>query len=728
MRGIAWKDFALHSGNRKYHGGTDEGRRGEEHEEDEAENGGNRRLVFWGGTRIVVTTVAELISDSPPGSPAGSLIDQLPSTPGNATISTASTAAAGEDEGEGGKQLQEISVKDWVHYAFFIPCGDSPLDTLVGVVTSHNELLLYDPIGKKWVGESDMGERCILYSATGTYIPDEGAQTRGGRVVVAAGTVFGEILVWSVPIDPPAPPLMGSSEGVGADRSSVASLGGESWTEFISDSETEPEDWEELTKSTVLRGSGTNTPQPSCRKRGVEVHYRLKGHEGSIFGVDISPQYTFPGQIGFTGPITKRRRYLASCSDDRTVRVWDISRVDVDHEGSEDEDDEDKETQRLTAAWDKVAEEESRGTTGFLQRGLAAPYPSDYDNLDSHPPKLQNKGERDKNECIAIGWGHAARIWNARFLRQISIPTNTAYFRIPVTNIVTTSEDLTSRLWNFYPTGSPTVSGKISGPVTLTSTSTTTHVHSGKNVFALAIDETHGLLATGGHDARVAVLAFPQDYNSYPLGMERKEWELGPEGGSGDTLEMELEALERGIGGLNIRPATPSTVEPNSPTNTPGLAITTASKRAAAVGDAFRAYAVVDAARVAIVTGRGWLAVYNFPHHPTSASTPRRKPSRGECERKGGWSTLGRWDNIAGGASLAAWEGAGLVAVQDRAGLVGLVDINNPCDVGNEGEGEETRDGSGQLRKKGRWWQAGDANPGPLFCGRHGGEPPDLIW
>ncbi|KAF8432873.1 hypothetical protein BGX38DRAFT_1263141 [Terfezia claveryi] len=606
-------------------------------DEEEAEvEGGNRRIVFWGGHRIVVATLQELIGDSPITSASASLANLPP------TVIPSSTMGSYTDA----QVLMETPVKDYVHHAFFISrLGGS----LVGVVTSHNLLLLYDPDARKWVSEKDMGERCILYSATGVYVPSESGE--GGSVVVAAGTVFGEILVWSAPIDPPLPPVSESPPGAHSRTHSVDS---EAWTELASDSE--GEGWEELTKSTVL-GSRAGTPKghPRNKNRAVELQYRLKGHEGSIFGVDISPRYD-------SGD---RKRYLVSCSDDRTVRVWDISRVD--------QNDEDGEVDGKLAeslAWDELGVDELRGT-GFT-------------SVEGTKGK-----EGPKSDCVAIGWGHQARIWNCRFLQKLSTSSSSIH---PMINIVTTSEDLTSKIWGYNAdlmTSTASLKPQNTQSVVELLCLSSTLLHSGKNVFALAIAENHKLLATGGHDGRIAIVSY--DTGDGDPDEERYEWELDAPGN--ENVEMELEAIERNLAGLNITRARASLDKTESSGGKPKPS-----------ADQFRNYAVVDSNRYIVCTSKGYLAMYTFP---TS-----KCPGRNSTPTAGGWRTLGQWVNLGGVSSVAVWQGVGLVAAQDRTGMVGIIDLDDFGDGGDE-EGYDLKG------KKGRWWQAGDGNPGLMFCGRH---------
>lgn len=319
------------------------------------------QVLFWGGRSISITSITSLLAlQCPP--------------------------------------LREIAVLDWVFYACFLPSTHGGIPR-VAVITAHNSLLLFSPYSG-WT-ELAAEERCMLYSAHLLHIPSESNSNSGQdeRILVAAGTVFGEILIWSTTL--------------------------------------------------------TNTDE----KGKSTLHYRLLGHEGSIFGVNISPIY--PGG----------KRYLASCSDDRTVRVWDISQLPV----SSSEETNDGQTKN----------------TGFSHTSETTP----------------------RVACLSLGWGHTARIWGVRFLPE---PTVNGEIRL-----LSISEDLTSKFWSFDPemTATPQLLEKTDTELRNTATY---QLHSGKHLWSYALHVSGGLLATGGADGRVGLV----EYNDLEEGQDEVEWDI----------------------------------------------------------------------------------------------------------------------------------------------------------------------------------------------------------
>lgn len=150
------------------------------------------------------------------------------------------------------------SASDWIYAGVISPYEDGK-----GVlVTAHNDVIAFDATdGSRLLqfGEEISPSRPILYSATVQFLS-------AGTLLVAGGTVFGEIIVWGCQL-----PSVGSGPGSGK----------------------------------------------------AQTYFVLEGHEGSIFGVEISPP------LGSDG-----RRVLASCSDDRTIRLWDISEKETYEENN----------------------------------------------------------------------------------------------------------------------------------------------------------------------------------------------------------------------------------------------------------------------------------------------------------------------------------------------------------------------------------------------------------
>lgn len=281
------------------------------------------------------------------------------------------------------------------------------------LVTAHNTVLRAKLLqnGKPLLLEElPSPSKSILYSA---HIIWDTAK----RILIAAGTVFGEIIVWQCSI---------SQDGQFSDS---------------------------------------------------HVLFTFTGHEGSIFGVNISPRITGLGSAD--------GRLLASCSDDRTIRVWDLS-------------------------------ESSRNTK--FENGNILPRETGFG-------ENQNEGDsQTSNErCLATVMGHASRIWRVRVLVEDS-----GFPEYPSINILSFGEDTTTQQWalNFTLESDSLEperdSKKSSAPkATLTHTNTFAF-HSGKHIWSTALSclrKTSDIVATGGADGKISLYPTkkpkPNDYEAF---------------------------------------------------------------------------------------------------------------------------------------------------------------------------------------------------------------------
>ncbi|OSS46266.1 hypothetical protein B5807_08126 [Epicoccum nigrum] len=174
----------------------------------------------------------------------------------------------------------------------------------------------------------------------------------------------------------------------------------------------------------IMYWSWNKIPQDEATS---SIHRVFLGHEGSIFDVRISHAL----QRGCCGAL---KRVIASCSDDRTIRLWDVSDVDVS--GIQD---------------GTIAEAQRTRHTGFSVAATDIP----SDNLN----------------CLAIGWGHTSRVWKVRFLNSTPCDGSLA--------LLSAGEDATSRSWRLVSgSGKP---GTL--PYILQQTGCAAH-HNGKNMWA----------------------------------------------------------------------------------------------------------------------------------------------------------------------------------------------------------------------------------------------------
>lgn len=172
-----------------------------------------------------------------------------------------------------------------------------------------------------------------------------------------------------------------------------------------------------------------------------QVHFTYGAHEGSVFGVQISPMLNLPRR-------NEETRILATCSDDRTIRAWDIS---------------DLSTESPTFA-------QVQRDTGFGARS----------DVDAHAPPL-----------LAKVMGHSSRIWHVRFLYDAAMPQDDH------PKVLSCGEDAAANVWELRPRSADQ-------PYELALISSRSP-HSGKNIWSVA-PHASGIVCTGGADGAVSIL------------------------------------------------------------------------------------------------------------------------------------------------------------------------------------------------------------------------------
>ncbi|KAL8826140.1 MAG: hypothetical protein Q9170_007517 [Blastenia crenularia] len=291
---------------------------------------------------------------------------------------------------------RELKADDWILDTRFRPCPHafdpyaSVVEGIAVLITAHNVALTLDSDGAQapFLKRITAGPRSMLYSACIEWTLEE-------KILVASGTVFGEVLLWSF-----------------SERALFADDG-------------------------ILAVS--------------QLHHSFTGHEGSVFGVRISPK--LPDVYS-----KDEKRLLASCSDDRTIRIWDVS---------------------------------------ALENNVASPVGKRMNKVVSEAPSDGLKDGLSESRCIATIMGHASRIWNVRF--------HISKKRISVLSF---GEDSTAQLWELVQ--EPKIPGlatqKVAGQYLIHQQ--TYAYHSGKNIWASAVLERKrgpSTICTGGADGRVVL-------------------------------------------------------------------------------------------------------------------------------------------------------------------------------------------------------------------------------
>ncbi|CAK1354461.1 unnamed protein product [Cercospora beticola] len=174
-----------------------------------------------------------------------------------------------------------------------------------------------------------------------------------------------------------------------------------------------------------------------------QVHYSFPAHDGSVFGVQILPS-------GSTNVKGEPQRILASCSDDRTIRLWDVSDLSIRIETND---------------------------TDLRETGFGS---------------VQSTSAI-KPACLASAMGHISRIWHVRFVGAGS-----------TVRLLSFGEDATCITWSLT---------RSEGSIALRQIKVE-KAHNGKNIWAVAIrrcsksnddiTQTEDVL-TGGADGSISI-------------------------------------------------------------------------------------------------------------------------------------------------------------------------------------------------------------------------------
>ena len=298
-----------------------------------------------------------------------------------------------------------LTLDDWILDGCLNPQSGADSESLPRqfysiLVTAHNVAyaLLQNDEKDLVIKQIAAGPDSMLYSAHIEYIDN-------AQILVASGTVFGNIFVWSF--------------------------------------------------------SGTAVNTRAASQASIQLHYKFTGHDGSIFGVRLSPKVS---GLGFGDAY----RLLVSCSDDRTIRLWDITDCDV---------------------------------TKSLQ-----------------PPDKDQKKETS-TRGVATVMGHASRIWSVHFLVSGD--------RI---NVLSSGEDGTTQVWQLTQGDPGSSSHRSKDPGTISMNHRRTYAyHCGKNIWATALAHPQNrgrTICTGGADGRIVRYHILDEHRSIDGQVSTGKWTM----------------------------------------------------------------------------------------------------------------------------------------------------------------------------------------------------------
>jgi WD40 repeat protein len=306
-------------------------------------------------------------------------------------------------------RVARASAADWIYAAAICPWDQGQLV----LATAHNEVVSMrnDGKGRLVVEQVVSPSRPNLYAAALTWLADD-------SVLMAAGTAFGEILLWRC--------WLGRHQVEG--------------------------------------------------EAPYEMLAVLTGHEGSIYGVDISPTMALPGGGSL--------RLLATCSDDRTVRIWDIT---------------------------------DRGTA----QGRECHQPLDAPRETGFGGSMMEKAKAP----VAMAMGHISRIWGVR----IAATADSLSSRDSV-HVYSFGEDATTQKWQLtLDTTGEVVTGTLTPKQEFA-------LNDGKHLWARTVLPLgkKTFIATGGADGKISVVEDPAASASPENTLSKNR------GGDGELLTLKM--------------------------------------------------------------------------------------------------------------------------------------------------------------------------------------------
>lgn len=334
--------------------------------------------------------------------------------------------------------VNEVLTPDWI-YDGLLPRNGGSVGALI---TAHNEILPFrvDKSGVSLLGAPISPSRPVLYSAQLAWGNDS--------LLVVAGTVFGEIVVWTC--------------------------------------------WLPTTD---------NVNKEDLEIKVLDV---FTGHEGSIFDVAVSPELSVSDLVDRKDLQTQHRqvRLLASCSDDRTICVWPLYLDRRQGRGDE--------KKQNTHSSNEARETGFQNTfEGLAQRsdepsdGTRTQPRSAVDKLYKQSTSPPPPSTPSSSPALAAVMAHASRIWHVRFgefSAEAAKDGNLLLYSF--------GEDATAQEWqldlslNKDQGGAPSLSGKLAHLRTLSS-------HAGKNIWSASVSSKTSsrgpLIATGGCDGKICL-------------------------------------------------------------------------------------------------------------------------------------------------------------------------------------------------------------------------------